>query len=88
MPNLLGANPFDLNAIQPFVDAVSITPSDTADLDQPVRGLLVAATGNVKVAMYKKSIVTLYCVAGTVYNVVVNRVYATGTAATGIVGLY
>lgn len=72
-----------------YTGAVEITPANTP-LTSPlyVRALLVAVAGNVKVTMADGSIATLYCAAGVVYKVIVSQVWATGTAATGIVGLY
>ena len=69
-----------------FNDAVAVTPSDT--VDQFYDTLYVGGAGAVKVMTSRGNQVTLTAVpAGTRLPLRVRRVYATGTTATGIVGL-
>jgi hypothetical protein len=68
--------------------AVAITPSDGADLAKPIRGLIVATAGNVSVIMDDGSSAVLPGLKpGVEYMGVINRIKATGTTATGIIGL-
>ena len=87
MTDTFGTAPVQM--IDPAVEAFEVTPNDAEDLTQVTRGLLVGTEGNVTVTM--KSIgsgpVTLFLAAGVVHPLRVKRVFATGTAASGIVGL-
>lgn len=69
--------------------AFVITPNDSTDLSQPIRGLYVGATGNVVVIFEGDTAnVTLTGVAGgIVHPFAIKRVLATGTTATGLVGV-
>lgn len=80
--------PFDIQNIKPFIGVQAITPSDTVDLDPPVRGLLVGVAGNVSVLLYDGTTDILPVLAGVVYHLIIKRVLATDTTATGIHGLY
>lgn len=71
----------------PASDLLEITPSDTIDLQTTVRGINVAASGNVKVRTIQGTDATVYIAAGSAFPVRAVRVFATGTTATGIVGL-
>ena len=66
----------------------AITPNDSADLAYITRGINVAISGNVKVTGPDGSIATLYLVAGIIHPMRVQRLWATNTTATGIVGVY
>ena len=72
----------------PGTAAFAITPNDSADLANVTRGLLLGAAGNVKVDMLESGTVTLALAAGIIHPLRVKRVYAAGTTATGIIGLY
>lgn len=75
--------------IDPADDGVEITPSDTVDLTTVTRGLYVGVIGDVRVAMASGSVITFVgMAAGIVHPFRVRRVYATGTDATDIVGVY
>jgi hypothetical protein len=75
------------NALQPYTKGFAIAPNDGANLAQPTRGLAVGAAGTVTVDFADGgSNVTLTLPAG-VHPLRVTKVYATGTAATGLVGL-
>lgn len=69
--------------------AISITPSDTVDLSRHTKGLFIGGAGNIKVDMSDGSTVTLTGIAvGVIHSISVRRVYATGTTATALVGLF
>lgn len=75
-------------------DAVAITPSDTQPITdaagnavQPI--LYIGGAGNVAVKTALGTSITFTAVpAGTVIPVMVSQVMATGTTATGIVGIF
>lgn len=73
----------------PAENAAAITPNDTTDLTNATRSLYIGGAGNVKIDTVLGDTVTLSgVVAGTVIPVRVSRVYATGTTATNLVGLW
>jgi len=90
--NDLWQNQFDLNQVPldaPAASAVAITPDNSTDLTNHTRGIYVGATGTLKVDMVTGGTVTFVDpAAGVVHPLRVKRVYATGTTATGIIGLY
>jgi len=75
--------------ISSFYGVVAITPSDSSDIvGGQVRGFMIAADGDVAVIMADGSAATLAALkAGQIYPFQARRVNATGTTATGIVGL-
>lgn len=67
----------------------AITPSDSANLPGTIRAFTVGASGTVTVdTIGGTNNVTLTCVAGWTYELLVTKVYATGTSATGINGYW
>ena len=70
-----------------FFDAQAITPSD-ATVITPTSGLMVTGAGNIAVVTLNGTTITLAVTVGNVYPISVTKVKATGTTATGIVGLY
>ncbi|WP_323041158.1 spike base protein, RCAP_Rcc01079 family [Gemmobacter sp.] len=73
----------------PANDAIAITPSDAADLATVVRALFCTGDGTVRVTMRGGGDpVTLPMIAGVPLPARVRRVWATGTTATGIVGVW
>lgn len=73
----------------PAQNAFVVTPNDSADLAYAARSLFVGGAGNIAVDTTGGDTVTFTgVVAGTILPVSVARVYATGTTATNIVGLY
>lgn len=79
--------PYDLQG--PLASGSTLVPSDTQDVVNVTRALMVGASGNVSVVLYLDAEpVTLSLVAGAIYPLMVTRLMATGTTATGIVGLY
>ncbi|CAH1205630.1 hypothetical protein PAECIP111893_02382 [Paenibacillus plantiphilus] len=72
-------------------DAVAITPNDGADLAKyPTKGIYVGVAGDIRVDLIDGTApVTFKDVSkGSIFPVAVKRVYATGTTATDIVGVY
>ena len=65
-----------------------VIPSDAVDLPNATRGINVTVAGNVRVTTVDGSEGTVYVAAGGVFPVRAQRVWATGTDAAGIVGLY
>lgn len=73
----------------PPVGIVAVTPSDTVNLPNPIRGFMVAAAGNVKVTMLDGTVGTYPgCAVGAQYAGMIMRVWSTGTTAAGIVGFF
>jgi hypothetical protein len=70
--------------------ASTITPSNVTVFEQPTRGLYVGSFGNLTVDMADggSSVVFVGVQGGTILPIQVTRIYATGTTATNIVGLY
>jgi hypothetical protein len=68
--------------------AADVTPADDADLARPAAVIVALGDGPIKVTASGGGSVTLYANAGIPLPVVVDRVWATGTSATGIVALY
>jgi hypothetical protein len=72
----------------PAERAEAIHPSDSADLPQATRAIYVGGTGDLRVRMISGDTVTLFNVqAGMSYPLRLRQVLATGTTATGLVGL-
>ena len=69
--------------------AFDITPSNDADLTNATRGIYVGGAGNLKVDMLGGGTVTFTALAvGVIHPICAARVYATGTTATAIIGVY
>jgi hypothetical protein len=70
--------------------ASAITTSDTTIYEQPTRALWVGGAGNIKVDMADGGIPILFVgvQGGTLLQIQVTRIYATGTTATSINALY
>ena len=69
--------------------ALAVLPDDAADLPQVTRALYVGGAGNLTVTMRGGDVVTFEGVSGgTLLPVRVRRVYASGTTASGILGLW
>jgi hypothetical protein len=65
----------------------TIVPSDSADLPRATRAINVASAGVVRVTTVNGSEAQVYVAAGIAFPVRARRIWATGTDATGIVGL-
>lgn len=69
-------------------DAIAVTTSDTvADPNGPFYALHVGVAGNIKITTLMGTDTQLTAVAAGVLKIGCTRVWATGTAATSIVGL-
>lgn len=73
--------------VDSFRGAIEVVPSNTVDLVDPVSALHISVAGALKVDMVSGETVTFAVVPVGVLPICVTRVYATGTAATGILGL-
>lgn len=72
----------------PAQGAISVTPSDTANMARTCRGFWVGGAGNVSILHPDGSIAIYTGVpAGTIIPAAGIRVNATGTTATAIVGM-
>jgi len=76
-----------VNDNSPALGAFDITPNDGQDLARQAI-LTCTGAGTVKVTTFKNDEVTIYLNAGDRFPLFVKRVHATGTTATGIVGLH
>lgn len=81
-------NPHD--GIAPASSAFAITPHDSNDLTNVVRGIYVGGAGDITVNMAGtgSSIAFVGVPAGTLLPIRVTRVLDTGTDATSLVGIY
>ena len=65
-----------------------IAPSDTLYLTVPIDALYVGGDGNVRMGSGQEAPVTIAVTAGgPIFVGQVNRIYSTGTTATGLVGV-
>ncbi|MFK7752141.1 MAG: hypothetical protein AB8B51_06290 [Sedimentitalea sp.] len=87
MPALDDFQDYRATINSPIEQAETIVPSDSTDLTRITRALNVANSGYVHVTTKTGTDVTLFLGAGTIFPVRVSRVWATGTTASGIVGL-
>lgn len=79
----------DISQIGPARNAVAVTPSDSTDLPNVSRAIIVGGSGNVSVNMSGSgSAVVIAMNAGSIYPIAASRVLLTGTTATGIVALW
>ena len=72
----------------PPSQAFEITPSDSADLPFVTRGIYVGGSGDLRVTLLDGATVTYKNIAGGVHHGMrVQRVHATGTTATSLLGV-
>lgn len=71
----------------PPASATAIVPSDGADLTRATRAINVASAGVVRVTTVNGDEAQVYVAAGIAFPLRARRIWATGTDATGIVGL-
>lgn len=72
----------------PARDADAITPNDTTPLAHPVRALYVGGSGAVRARMLSGVVVDFADLSGgVIYPLRIDQIMATGTTATGLVGL-
>lgn len=73
----------------PAIHAASITPNDSADLAANTRGIYVGTGGDLRVTMAGGQTITFKSLTGgMVHPFCTTRVWATGTTASDIVGVY
>lgn len=72
----------------PAQNLIPITPSDSEPLSVACRALNVAQGGQVRVTTVTGDTATLTVAAGIPFPVRIAQIWATGTTATGLVGLY
>ncbi len=73
----------------PAEDAVEILPDDGAPLGFATRALFVGGAGDARVRMIGGAVVTFTNLpAGSLIPLRVVQVFATGTSATGLIGLW
>lgn len=80
----------DIRDVFPAGNAEAITPSDTADLAHPTRGIYVGGQGNLVVRMKGQNDSTTFSniPAGTLLPIKVKRVFNTSTTATSLIALW
>jgi hypothetical protein len=71
-----------------YSHAIDVVPSDSVNLTVPAWAFVTGSNGTVKVTTFWGDVVTLTCVAGFTYTLRVYRIWATGTTATNIVGMW
>lgn len=71
---------------RPADDAYMITPSDSENLPVQVRAIRAANGGDLHVITYSGTERTLTLLDGEILTLVVRKVFATGTTATGLLG--
>ena len=76
-----------LNQLVPATIGAAVTPNDGSDLPAPTRAVWVGGAGDLVVHMNAQSVTFTSVPAGSLLPIVVTRVLATGTTATGIVSL-
>jgi hypothetical protein len=81
------------NPAKPGTKSFAITPDDANDLPTGTRKLYVGGAGAIKVSLVDDDAnhtgtVLAAVPVGTMLELAVRRVYATGTAATNLVGFY
>lgn len=70
-------------------NASAVTPSDTEVFTRPTKAVYIGGAGDLKVDLAFSGTVTFKGLqAGTFYPIQARRIYATGTTATDIVGVY
>ena len=73
---------------RPATGIEDITPSDTTDLAVTTRALNVGQSGTVRVGTADGTVADIFVAAGIAFPLRVRRVYATGTTAGSIRGLF
>lgn len=79
---------FSAGLDSPYEHASSITPTSAADLTNVTRGILVGATGTIRLTTKGGETVNMSATAGTVLRVRATRIFDNVTTATGIVALW
>ncbi|MFY9209545.1 MAG: hypothetical protein WAO69_00295 [Aestuariivita sp.] len=72
----------------PIQGGFDITPDDSGELAEVTRALMVTTSGDVAVELRNGDLLTLPgLMPGAIYPLRIQRVFATGTTATGLKGL-
>lgn len=79
---------FALSPAQPATELGAITPDDASDLPRPTIALNVATPGTVRVTALDGTVGVVTIAPGHAFPLRARRVWATGTSATGITGLF
>jgi hypothetical protein len=81
---------FGDSAPGPLDGSFTITPSDSTMLARPTRAVYVGGAGNlaVRLAGDQSTPIFMAVPVGTVLNIRADKILATGTTATNLVGLY
>ncbi|MFW2541585.1 spike base protein, RCAP_Rcc01079 family [Primorskyibacter sp. 2E107] len=79
---------FSRSITSPPFGGYAITPDDGADLPTVTRALNVGVPGTVRATLLDGSDVTLHIGAGSLFPMRATRIWATGTTAGNLVGLY
>jgi len=74
--------------VSPVTGAVVVAPNDSADLPEITLSVYISVAGAFKATMLDGTTVTYPTLAAGRHPLRVKRVFATGTAATGIVAEY
>ena len=72
----------------PATNAFAVTPDDTNDLEKSCRALNVATGGTIRLTTVGGDTVTITVVECNAFPIRCQRIWATGTTASGIVALY
>ena len=73
----------------PAGNAYAVTPADGTDQSFATRAIYVGGAGDIKVTTTGGNTVTFVgCLAGSILPVRAARIWATGTTATNLVGMY
>lgn len=73
----------------PIENAFAVSPNNSTDLTAVTRGVYVGVSGDLKVDTSQGDTVTFVALAsGVIHPIRAKRIYATGTTATNIVGVY
>lgn len=78
----------NVQLVSPASHLATITPDDNTDLPNSTRGINVDSAGVVHLTTVDGDTGTVFVAAGIVFPVRARRVFATGTTATGIKGLW
>lgn len=78
---------YSASLTSPAERLTEITPDDATDLPEVARAINVATSGAVRVTTIGGTTATVYIAAGVAFPVRALRIWASGTAATGIVAM-
>lgn len=79
---------FQTGLRDPAEHAFAITPNDSANLSKTTRAIYVGGTGDLKVTLSGGDTVVFASVPVGVLWIRAQKVFATGTSATNLIGLY